>query len=284
MGARGAVRLKKPEEIEAMRRAGDAVARIVRTLLADVSPGVTTRELNDRGRELIEQEGAEGLFRGYVNGDAPPFQGDFCISINDEVVHGLPGDRALRNGDLLSLDCGLRLEGWCADHASSVVVGGEQANPAAKRLIDAGWHVLEAGLGAMRPGVRWSTVGRVMEEAAEATGFGIVTEFVGHGIGRELHEAPKAPCYWTGYAGQDFTLTEGLVLAVEPILTMSRGADSGRPGELPGWRTRVRVDPSDGWTVRTTDGSLACHVEHTVAVTGAGADVLTSVVSSGAEA
>ncbi|MEM1423747.1 MAG: M24 family metallopeptidase, partial [Planctomycetota bacterium] len=109
----------------------------------------------------------------------------------------------------------------------------------------------------------------------EATGFGIVTEYVGHGIGRDLHESPKAPCYWSGYTGTDFVLTEGLVLAVEPILTMSRGDAPTERGQLPGWRTRVRVDDRDGWTVRTSDGSLACHVEHTVAITSAGASVLT---------
>lgn len=258
-----------------MRRAGRVACSIVTPLLESIAPGETTQQVNNRGRAMIEDAGASGLFRGYVNGNAPPFGGDFCISVNDEVVHGLPGERTIRNGDLVSLDCGLTLDGWCADHASSIVVGGAAANPAADRLIEASRGVLRAGIEAMRVGMYWSTVGRVMEEAAEATGFGIVTEYVGHGIGRELHEAPKAPCYWSGYAGTDFVLTEGLVLAIEPILTMSRGAGATERGQLPGWRTRVRVDDADGWTVRTSDGSLACHVEHTVAMTAGGASVLT---------
>ncbi len=276
MGSSGSVRLKTSQDIDAMRRAGLVASSVVRALLESLEPGLTTRGLNARGRTLIEDAGARGLFRGYSQNDAPPFDGDFCISVNNEVVHGVPTDRELERGDLVSLDCGLSLDGWCADHASSAVVGGHDANPAAARLIDAGRAVLQTGISLMKPGVRWSGVGRAMEEAADRTGFGIVTEYVGHGIGRSLHEPPKAPSYWSGYAGTDFTLTEGLVLAVEPILTMSRGATKSVRGELPGWRGGVRVDRSDGWTVRTTDGSLACHMEHTVAVTASGPVVLTA--------
>lgn len=260
----------------AMRRAGLVASSVVRTLIDELTPGQTTLEINDRARGLIEEAGAEGLFRGYVHSDAPPFPGDLCISVNEGVVHGVPSDRPLECGDLVSLDCGLRLDGWCADHAVSAVVGGRDANPEADRLIVAALGVLRVGIERMVIGARWSSVGRAMEDAAEATGFGIVTEYVGHGIGRDLHEAPKAPCYWSGYAGGDFELPEGLVLAVEPILTMSRGRGSTVPGKWPGWRTGVVVVSGDGWTVRTKDGSLAAHVEHTVAVTEGGPRVLTA--------
>lgn len=260
-----------------MASAGALASRVVRAVLDHAEPGVTTQGLSDLARRLIDEGDAIGLFRGYSQGEAPPFPGDLCVSVNDEIVHGVPSGRVLERGDLLSVDCGLRLDGWCADHASSVVVGGDDANPVAARLIAAAWGVLDRAITEMTQGSRWSTVARAMEEATEATGFGLVTDFVGHGIGTELHEAPKAPCYWSGTTCPDFTLTPGLVLAVEPLLTVSRG---GAPGSgasgLPAWRTGVRTDEQDAWTVRTADGSLACHVEHTVAITDSGPRVLTA--------
>ncbi len=255
-----------------MARAGRLAAEIVCSTLDAATPGVMTRELSEHVDRLLDEAGAESLFRGYRQGESPPFPASACISINDEVVHGVPGDRVLEAGDLVSVDVGLRLDGWCADRAESRLLEGGRGDADRRRLLEGTRQVLQNGIGQIAAGRSWSTVAIAMERRAAELGLGIVREFVGHGIGRELHEPPRVPSFWSGGAFSDFVLTPGLVLAIEPLCTL--GAASDRPVDGPPRPTPVRVGP-DGWTVRTADGSTGCHVEHTVAITARGPMVLT---------
>ncbi|MCA9309893.1 MAG: type I methionyl aminopeptidase [Phycisphaerales bacterium] len=273
-----AITRRTPAEIEAIRSAGALAAAILTDLRAAAAPGLTTAYLDERAHQAMRAAGAEPLFLGYSQGVARPFPATTCISTNDEIVHGIPGERELRPGDLVSVDVGLRLDGWCADTATTFIVGDVAAAPAqAQALIEETRQVLAMAIALIRPGRRWSEIGAALESRAGSSAFGIVTEYVGHGIGRTLHEPPKAPAYATGFSGFDFELESGMVLAVEPMLTGGRGPGAaGAVGEdgLPSWRSRVKLC-ADGWTVATADGSLACHEEHTVAVTDEGCDVLT---------
>lgn len=277
--------IKTPAEIEAMARAGAAASVALLSALEAVVAGATTGDIDTAARIAIAQAGAEPLFAGYVQGASPPFPAATCISVNDEVVHGIPGPRVLQPGDLVTVDIGLRLDGWCADSARSVVTpapAGGELSPREKaqaelgeQLIGATRRLLAYAIEQIRPGVMWSRLAMDLERAADDSGFGIVTEYIGHGIGRDLHEAPRAPAYWSGFRGQDFRIQEGMTLAVEPMLTSRRGAGDGiAPDGLPAWRTTIRAC-ADGWTIRTADGSLACHEEHVVAVVGGGCRILT---------
>lgn len=236
--------------------------------------GVTTSDVNAEAARAIERCGAEALFLGQTSDGAPDFPAAACVSVNDEVIHGVPGGRTLAPGDLVSIDVGARLGGWCADAAVSVVVPGDSERArTALDLVEATREVVAEAVAMIAPGAKWSAVGRAMEERARAGGYGIVTEFVGHGVGRQLHMEPRVPAYATGFSGDDFELEEGLVLAVEPILTApgSRGAPPARRG---GWATPVAT-LEDGWTVVTRTGELACHEERMVRVTARGCEVLT---------
>ncbi len=244
--------------------------------------GAATRAVSDAAERSFEHRGATSLFKGYRQGNSTPFPGATCVSVNDEVVHGIPGPRRLAAGDLVTIDVGIRLDGWCADMATSVIVGGPpghvEGSQPRRRMVDTTKWLLAQGIAIMRPGVRWSVVGELMERLAEASGFGIVTEYVGHGIGRTLHEPPKAPAYHSGFVGADFALEPGMVLAVEPMLTLGRGrawgeATGTHAGGLPGWRIPVRL-LDDGWTVVTQDGLPASHEERMVLVTQDGSEVL----------
>lgn len=278
--------IKSASEIEAMTRAGSAVRRALNAAAAAARAGVTTQALDEIARSAMLDAGAEPLFSGYVQGSSPPFPAATCISVNDQVVHGIPGPRVLLPGDLVTIDVGVRLDGWCSDSALSLVVpiaGKDAANEhaqrrvnEAQRLVDATRALLDYAIGLIQPGVMWSQIARALELAAESSGFGIVTEYIGHGIGRKLHEAPRVPAYWSGFQGEDFLLEEGMTLAVEPMLTSRRGSGTGVGSDgLPAWRTRIR-DLGDGWTVVTRDGSLACHEEHVVAIVDGGVRVLTA--------
>ncbi len=251
--------------------------------------------LDEEAQKVMRESGAQPLFSGYVQGSSPPFPAATCISVNDEVVHGIPGSRALHPGDVVTIDVGVRFEGWCADSAISLVVPAGEGEFAdlrtesevqnARRMVLANRALLNLAIGLMRPGVMWSRIAKALEVAAEASGFGIVTEYIGHGIGRQLHELPRAPAYWTGFRGEDFCLEEGMTLAVEPMLTSRRGGPADVAGAMPGmgvgadglpvWRTQIR-DGGDGWTVLTRDGSFACHEEHVVAIVPGGSRVLTA--------
>ncbi|MEQ8850739.1 MAG: type I methionyl aminopeptidase [Phycisphaerales bacterium] len=274
------IAIRTPEQIDALREAGALAADILQRLRRRAQPGAATGELDDAARDAMVERGAEPLFLNYRQGGARPFPAVTCISINEEVVHGIPGDRQLLEGDLVSIDVGLRLNGWCADTATSFVAGGDDAAPDAAALILATRRVLGLAIDMIRPGRLWSEIGDAMEAMCRETEFGIVTEYVGHGIGHALHEAPKAPAYRTGFSGADFELAAGQVIAVEPMLTIPArkpGPSRTAVGEdgLPAWRTRVRL-LADGWTVATADGGPACHEEHTIAVTDDGCEVLTA--------
>lgn len=244
--------LKTPEELEKMRRAGRIVASTRRRVLAAVRPGVTTGELDEVGEEHIRSNGAVPSFKGYRG-----FPRSICASVNQELVHGIPGDRILREGDLLSLDFGAIWEGYHGDSAVSVFVG-EASSDEAEKLVRVTEDALEAGISQVRVGGRLSDIGHAVQQVVEGAGFGVVREYVGHGIGQSLHEDPPVPNY--GDPGRGPELRPGLALAIEPMVTLG------------GWATRVL---DDGWTVVTEDGSLCAHFEHTVALTDQGAEILT---------
>ncbi len=253
--------IKSPREIELMRAAGRLVGQILTELESLVRPGITSAELNDRACELIEKAGATALFRGERHPQARfPFPACICASANEIVVHGIPDECPLNEGDILSVDCGVRLKGYCGDAARTFAVG--QIPPAARRLLDVTREALEVAVREIRPGRAWSEVAGLMQECVEEQGFGVVREFVGHGIGQKMHEEPKVPNYYDRRQRDcDFELVSGMALAIEPMVT------AGKPG--------VVIADGTGWPVATRDGSLAAHFEHTVVVGNDGAEVLT---------
>lgn len=269
--------IKSPEEIDAIGRAGRVVAECLGRAASACRAGVATRDIDALVRRTIHERGGEALFLGQeAHGEAAPFEGAACISINEQVVHGVPGDRVLAPGDVVTVDVGVRLDGWCADAASSIhIPAGGNDDDRSAALVRATRDALEHAIRAMAPGVKWSTIALAMESAAAAGGFGIVTEYVGHGIGRGLHEWPRVPAFATGFPGEDFVLEAGMVLAVEPIFVQHRPARA-RGGGLPAHATRVFLE-ADGWTVATEDGSWAAHEERTVVVTPAGGRILTDL-------
>jgi len=243
--------IKTRDEITRMR-ASNALAGEVRRKVADaVRPGVTTWELGDYARELIEKGGAKSGFYGYYD-----FPGQICISINDEVVHGIPSKRRIELGDIVSLDIGVLLDGFYGDTATTVMVG--VTDPDVMKLVRTTKESLDAGLAKVREGARLSDVSHAIQKVAEGAGFSVVRDFVGHGIGRELHEDPQIPNF--GRAGRGPKLRAGMTLAIEPMVNM------GKPA--------VKV-LDDQWTVVTKDGSRSAHIEHTVLVTVDGVEILT---------
>lgn len=253
--------LRPADDLARIRRAGSLVHRALQAAGCSVRPGITTAELDGIASQVIAAGGGESLFLGYASPTgADPFPASTCISVNEEVVHGVPGERTLAAGDIVSIDCGVRLDGWCADAAITLPVG--RIDTASSKLIEDGRRLLQAAVAMMRPGRKWSEIARVLEAAARREGYGIVRDYVGHGIGRELHEPPQVPCFLTNtfLRSYDFTLEPGMTLCVEPMLTLGSAET-----EL----------AEDGWTVRTRDGRRACHVEHTIAITRFGAAVLT---------
>jgi methionyl aminopeptidase len=255
-----AIRLKTPQQIEKMRKAGSIVNAVLNRLGEIVAPGVTTEELDAEADRLCRELGGTCLFKGVPGrGHAGPFPGNICASLNEVVVHGIPSKRAIRDGDIVSVDFGARLEGWCGDAATTFIVG--QAQPKVQHLVDVTRNTLELAIRMCRPGEKWSTVARAMQEYVEGEGFSVVREFVGHGIGQDMHEEPKVPNFVSReLQARDILLSEGLVLAVEPMVNM------GSPG--------VAYAP-DGWSVVTRDGKPSAHFEHTVAITAKGVTVLT---------
>ncbi len=235
-----------------MRISGRVTARVLDAVVRHVRPGVTTRELDEVAREELARAGAVSAFLGYRG-----FPAHICVSVNDEVVHGIPGDRQIREGDVVSIDCGVQLDGWYGDSARTVIAGVGDA--AALRLIRAAEDALAAAVAQAVEGAHVGDIGAAIEEAVRAAGFSVVREFVGHGIGRALHEEPQVPNF--GVRGQGPRLRAGMTLAIEPMVN-ERGS-------------AVRVDP-DGWTVRTCDGGRSAHVEHTVVVGVRQAEILTT--------
>lgn len=244
---------KSPPEMEKMRTAGRIVAGTIDRVLAAVRPGISTADLDGVAEEEIHLRAATPSFKGYKG-----FPASICASLNDEVVHGIPSPkRMLKVGDILSLDFGAIWEGYHADSAVTVFVG-EPPSAEAEKLVRVTEEALEAAISQVRPGGRLSDISHAVEQVVEGAGFSVVREYVGHGIGRSLHEDPQIPNY--GPPGRGPELRPGLVLAVEPMVTMGD------------WPTRVLADD---WTVVTADGSLAAHFEHTIAVTDDGHEVLT---------
>jgi len=236
-----------------MRTAGRVVAEMHAVCREACRPGVTTLALDRAARAVLERRGARSNFLGYGR---PPFPAVICASVNDEVIHGIPGPRVLVEGDIVSIDCGAIVRGWHGDAAFTMGVG--SVRPAAARLIEVTERSLAAGIERLVEGGRLHDVGAAVQDVVERAGFGVVRDYVGHGIGLAMHEAPEVPNYWPGSPGP--RLRVGNVFAVEPMVT------AGDPDTV--------VD-DDGWTVRTADGSLAAHAEHTIAVTGDGPEILT---------
>lgn len=253
------VRLKNSSEIEAMRRAGALVARVLEEVQRAAKPQVSTADLNTLAESIIVAAGAEPLFKGVRSTQAKfPYPAALCTSVNEEVVHGIPGVRVLNTGDIISVDCGVRIDGYCGDSAVTVPVG--PVAPRVQRLIDVTREALDVAIREIRPGRKWTDVARLMQKHVEQAGFSVVREFVGHGIGRSLHEDPKVPNF-VERGTRTFDLVPGLVLAVEPMVNM------GTP--------EVCYGDAAGWTVVTRDRSWAAHFEHTIAVTESGCEVLT---------
>lgn len=269
----GAVTLKSPEEIECMAAAGSIVAEALRAAEVAAVQGARTRDLNEAVRAVIAARHAVPAFLNYPNpSGGMPFPGVCCTSINDEVVHGMPGERVLAQGDVVAIDVGVELGGWCADAAITVVVGADDAKRA---FIADSWRVLDGAIAMMQPGAKWSDIASRMQITAVESGLGIIDGWMGHGIGRTVHEAPQVPCMVSPGLRErrDFTLLPGMVLAVEPLLVLGGGSVIQADGCARSVPVLVR---EDGWTVVTATGQVAAHVEHTVAVTRQGPRVLTA--------
>jgi methionyl aminopeptidase len=245
--------LKSPEEIAKMRRAGRIVSATIDEVTGAVKPGVTTADLDRIAEDRILAEGATPSFKGYRG-----FPASICASVNEEVVHGIPGARTLEEGDILSLDFGAIWEGYHGDSAVTVFVG-EPPSAEAEKLVRVTEESLEAGISQVKAGRHLSDISHAVQQVVEGAGFNVVREYVGHGIGQNLHEDPQIPNY--GSPGRGPELKTGLVIAIEPMVNMGD------------WETRVLAD---GWTVVTADGSLSAHFEHTIAVTDEGPEVLTA--------
>jgi len=236
-----------------MRRSGAAVRTVLEHTRAHVKPGVTTLHLEKVAEAKIAELGATPAFKGYRG-----YPCVLCTSVNEQVVHGIPSrEQVLREGDIVSIDCGVVLDGYYGDSAITVPVGNHVA-PQTQRLLDVTMKSLETAIQVVRPGATLGDIGAAVQEVVEADGFSVVREFVGHGIGTRMHEDPQVPNF--GQRGAGAKLREGMVIAIEPMVNV------GKPG--------VQV-LSDGWTAVTEDGSLSAHFEHTVAVTAEGAAILT---------
>ncbi|MFJ6799096.1 type I methionyl aminopeptidase [Streptomyces sp. NPDC091268] len=252
------VEIKTDTALAAMREAGRVVAQALAAGRAAAAVGVRLRELDEAARTVLTAAGARSPFLGYQPSFAPsPFPAVICASVNDAVVHGIPGDYRLRDGDLVSIDCGAELDGWTGDAAISFTVG--TPRPADLALTAATQRALDAGIAAATVGHRVGDISHAISTVAREAACGMPVDFGGHGIGRRMHEDPHVPNH--GRAGRGFRLRHGVALAIEPML-------------MAGGRTDYRTDP-DGWTLRTTDGSRAAHIEHTMAVTEDGPRILT---------
>jgi methionyl aminopeptidase len=252
------VELKTDTSLEAMYEAGQVVGQALTAVRKAADVGVSLLELDEVAHDVLREAGASSPFLGYRPSFAPtPFPAVICASVNDAIVHGIPTGYRLRDGDLVSIDCGAELGGWVGDSAISFIVGKPRA--ADVRLIETAERALAAGIEAAVVGNRMGDIAHAIGSVCRAAGYGILDGFGGHGIGRRMHEDPHVPN--RGRPGRGFPLRHGLVLAIEPML-MAGGQDT------------YRTD-TDGWTLRTTDGSRAAHIEHTVAITDQGPRILT---------
>jgi methionyl aminopeptidase len=245
--------VKSAREIAIMREAGRVVAKVLEVLAGQLRPGMKTIELDEIAAREVARQGAKPSFKGYRG-----FPANLCVSVNDEIVHGIPGERVLREGDVVSLDMGAVLNGFQGDAAVTVGVG--KISPQARDLIMTTESALMAGIAAARAGATLGDISVAIQHYAESRGYSVVREYTGHGIGRDMHEEPQIPNY--GVAGSGPVLKKGMTFALEPMVNIGD------------WRTRV---DNDHWTVRTADGSISAHFEHTIAITEGEAEVLTVV-------
>ncbi len=245
--------IKSPREIKALRRSAQIVAQICERLKGEIKPGVTTRKLDEIAVGLIKKYNAKPAFLGYKG-----FPASICTSINKELVHGIPGERKLVSGDIISIDVGIFFEGYCGDMAVTVPVG--EVSKGVKKLLQVTKEALYKGIAKAEDSFYLSDISHAIQTFVERNGFSVVRDFVGHGIGREMHEEPQIPNF--GPPGKGPRLNVGMVLALEPMVNMG------------GWQVKVL---DDGWTVVTIDGSLSCHFEHMVAITENGPEILTEL-------
>lgn len=256
-----AITLRSRREIELLRNAGKIVADVLLKLQERAKPGVSTAELDLLAQEITTASGGKALFKGVRSPYAKkPFPGVICASLNDEVVHGIPSESVrLKQGDLLSIDYGVRLNGYCGDAAITVPIG--KVSSENQKLIDVTQHVLAIAVEMAKPGLWWSQIATQMQKYAEEQGFSVVRDFVGHGIGTEMHEDPRVPNFVSAeLKAHDIFLQEGMILAVEPMINAGKYAVSTQ---------------KDGWTVVTKDGKCSAHFEHTIAIVKNGCEVLT---------
>jgi len=245
--------IKSAEELAIMRQAGKIVGSVLEILSHQVKPGMTTMELDIIAAREVAKLGAKPSFKGYHG-----FPATLCVSVNDEIVHGIPGKRVLHDGDIVSLDFGAIFDGFQGDAAVTVGIG--KIAPEAKRLMETTKGSLEAGIAAARSGATLGDISAAIQDYAEARGYSVVREYTGHGIGREMHEDPQIPNF--GLPGTGPTLKKGMTLALEPMLNTGD------------WRTRLG---NDHWTVLTADGSLSAHFEHTIVITDTEPEIFTMV-------
>lgn len=255
-----AIRLKTEEQVAKMRAAGRIVQKVLAQCQQMCRPGVTTRQIDELADGIIRQSGGKGLFKNYPTyRPGEGFPGTLCISVNEVVVHGIADDRVIQDGDIVGLDCGVAVDGWCGDSAMTVLVG--NVPPDVKKLCQVTEHVLDLAIDNIKPGRKWSQIARLMQKYAESHGMSVVRDFVGHGIGSDMHEDPKVPNFVSReLLRDDIELRPGMVLAIEPMCNL-------------GSKDVLTLD--DGWTVITADHKASAHYEHTVAVTKDGAQVLT---------
>jgi methionyl aminopeptidase len=245
------IEMKSAREIEIMRRSGKITSAVLANLLRSVKAGMTLREVDRMAERGIRERGGVPTFKGYHG-----FPASICASVNEVVVHGIPGDRVLRDGDILSIDIGTTFEGYVSDSAATVGIG--EISPAAQRLMRVTQEALMLGIAQMQAGHRLSDIGHAVQQHAEKHGYGVVRALVGHGVGKQMHEEPQVPNW--GEAGKGIVMRPGLVIAIEPMVTQGS----------------YDVETlKDGWTVVTADGKLAAHFEHTVALTDDGPRILT---------
>ena len=259
MGER--IAIKSRREIELMQEIGHFTAEILLELRERAQPGVTTGELDEIAAKALKKRGLNSPFLGYAPGGVAPYPAVLCASINEEIVHGIPGSRELHEGDIISLDFGVETRGWHGDSAVTIAVG--KITPEAEKLIETTSDSLTKGIQEMVPGNRLSDIGHAVQCRAEKEGYGVVRQFVGHGIGRAMHEPPQVPNY--GRPGRGPRLRAGMVFAIEPMVNI--GSE------------KVRV-LEDEWTAVAADGSLSAHFEHTVLITDHGPEVLTRIEGS----
>lgn len=245
--------IKSDQEIAAMRQAGRVVASILEVLKLQLRAGMKTEELDVIAARELEKRGAKPSFKGYRG-----FPANLCVSVNDEIVHGIPGKRVVQEGDIVSLDFGAIVKGFQGDAALTVGIG--KISLEAARLLATTEEALQAGIAAARPGARLGDVSATIQKYAESRGYSVVREYTGHGIGRQMHEEPQIPNF--GLPGQGPVLKKGMTLAIEPMVNIG------------GWRTRVG---DDHWLVSTSDGSLSAHFEHTIAITDSEPEILTAL-------